>query len=472
MTLLLLLKSSSLDRDLTAAFIFDALSLTATVKKGHLLSIDASLGALASVFTLTNVPPPRTLAIAATLGTLSSVAIVIGADRVVEVAATLGTLQTVIIVSGPQRTYPSEPEIALTAAQILALITADRLHVDFGAHLLDANDVVSEDISADLLGGEVEHNNYADVHGTCVLRLTRPLDWTNARVRPYQTLMGAGLTKTWPLGVFLLTTPEMPLGETPVTYDVGGYDKLHLLQKPVGDTYVVEAGTGYLEAVLQAITDSGATGGAPLLDGTAQDKTLPTPMVWVLDPSRPTRYIDIVNDLLAAVSYRGLWADANGRFRSEPYQSPVVRPPAWTLDLSDPRTQIVSQNRRFTTDAWRPTNWWRFIQRGLPTQPIEDAGLYTVDLSGGGAKYKSVHALDVANQESLEAAGDAIVQTALQLSNTLVIETGPLPLLGHFDVLAYRDPAFTGEMRLQTRSYRIPLRGDQDVTLTLEVVNG
>ncbi len=360
--------------------------------------------------------------------------------------------------------------LALTPDQIVTLVTAANLRVDFGAELLDANDQVIEDISEDLAGGEVEHNNFADVHGTCSLQLSRELDWNTARVRPYQTLTAEGLTKTWPLGVFLLTTPETPLGENPKTYTVAGYDKLHLLQKPVGDTYFVATGTGYLVAVAQVITAAGYTGVAPFLDGTAVEKTLAAPMVWVLDTKSPTRYIDVVNALLSAIGYRGLYADASGRFRSEPYQSPAIRPPVWTFDLGDSRTQIVGERRTLTTDGFTQTNWWRFIRTGQSVAPTEGSGMYTVDLSAGGTKVKSVTERNAADQASLEAAGDVIVQAAQQVTRTLEITTGPWPVAGHLDVVQYKDPAGAMDHRCEVRSWRMPLDGKSDMSLTLEVL--
>lgn len=386
--------------------------------------------------------------------------------------ATWGYWSNVAVPAVPPEPAPDAEAlvVATTAEQIFALITASNLQVAFGAELLDANDVLIEDISDDLMGGEVEHQNYADIHGTCRLLLSRALVWSTARVRPYQTLSGAGYTKTWPLGVYLLTTPETVLGSTPITYEVSGYDKLHLLQRPVGDTYVVEAGTGYLAAVRAAIIASGATPTTVLLDSTAEGTVLPAPMVWVLDPEELTSYLTVINDLLAAVGYRGLYADANGVYCSEPYQSPLVRTPTWTLDLTDQSTVIVADTgRTLRTDVYDQANWWRFIRAGMDAAPVEGTGLYTVDLSDGGAKIKSVQLINAADQTALEAIGDAIVQTAQQIEQTLEVETGPLPLLGHFDVFIYRAPSEIGELRAQARSHRIPLEGG-NVSLVLEVL--
>ena len=369
-----------------------------------------------------------------------------------------------------QSEYPSEPEVALTPAEIAALVTAGILEVGYGARLIGAYGQPLEDITADLVGGEIEHHNYADIHGTCRISLSRELAWLTDRVLVYQTLTSSDYTLTQNLSVYTLTTPEMQIGERPTTYDVLGYDKLQLFAKPVGDTYVVSAGTGYLEAVYAVFAAAGlGSAGTINIDSSAVDKTLSEPMVWGLDPASPTTYLTIVNDLLEQIGYRGLWCDGTGAYRSEPYQSPAERAPSWTLDTSDQQTCIVGESRSLTMDVAEPTNWWRFIRANHPTQPVEDDGLYTVDLSGEGAKYKRVVSIDAVDQTTLEALGDAIVQSDRQTARTITCATGPGLPLGHFDVLRFVDPEGQLNVKTVVQSWSIPLDGG-DISLTLEVV--
>jgi len=286
-------------------------------------------------------------------------------------------------------------------------------------------------------------------------------------VRPYMTLTGAGLTKTWYRGIYLLTNPETKPGESVLTYDETGYDKLLLLMKQVGDTYFVATGTGYLAAVVQVITDSGYTGLAPLLDGTAVETTLDAPMEWVLDAS--TRWIDVVNDLLFAVGYRGLYADANGRYCSEPYQSPLVRAPLWTLDMDDIETVIAGEDRTIGADIFNAPNWFRFVAAGLTATPTDGTGQYTVDLSDSGVKVKYVEReINVADQTALEAYGDSVVQQCTQLTKTVTVPVDFLPMW-HFDVFTYQDAAGVMNHKCEARSWTQPLSKERG-ELTLEVL--
>lgn len=173
------------------------------------------------------------------------------------------------------------PRSSLTADQVRSLLTGDGVTVSAGLELVDSAGAVLQDLTDDLADGSVERNCYANVHGSVSLKLSRQLAWGRDRVRPYQVLSNGSLSARFDLGVFVLTTPDRPVGETPATFDVSGFDLLYLLQQPIGDTYVVTSGTTYLQAVRDAITASGA-GSSVFLDGSLQDTPLPGDRVWML----------------------------------------------------------------------------------------------------------------------------------------------------------------------------------------------
>lgn len=374
----------------------------------------------------------------------------------------------------------ASPRQSLTDAVVSALLTADALTVSSGCELLDGDDELVGDITDDFVGGTIRRECLAAVHGTCSLQLTRDLAWGRQRVRPYMTLE-ADLPSTghvqarFNLGVFVLTTPTQSLEPEPI-YQVDGYDKLHLLQAQVGDSYSVAAGTGYLAAVRTAIVAAGA-GERVLLDSTALAKVLPAAMTWPLDSSTETKWLNIVNDLLAAVGYRGVWTDQDGYFRSEPSRPPAERPLEWRFDVDDARTTIVGDERVLTADTWGVPNWWRFLRRAVDTSPSEGSGQYTVandsdgptSLARLGRRVPKVVWLDAADQASLVAQGDTIVAADRRVTATLELTTGPFPIAGHFDVASYSDALAPGQGRLQARSWELPLDGS-DMRWTWEVV--
>ena len=345
-----------------------------------------------------------------------------------------------------------------------------------GLELLDSTNAVVSDISSLLAGGTVERQNYANVHGLCKLDIEGALAWGKDRVRPYMTLANNGISARFNLGVFVLTTPDAVRGESPIIYSVSGFDLLFLLQAGPCDTYVVTAGTTYLAAVQAVLTASGV-GASLQLDGTLQSTTLPDSMVWALAPGTDVSWLRIINDLLAAINYRGLWADENGTFRSAPYLAPASRPIEWTFDTSDKTTNIVGETRTLASDVWGSHNWWRFVRTPMTVQPVEGAGIYTVTNASNGrtsvsALGRTVRApiqfLAAADQASLVAQGDRFVASEQSISRTFTISVDPLPIAGHFDIVQFNDDGDSD--RCQVTSWVIDLSGAQ-AQWTLEAVN-
>lgn len=344
-----------------------------------------------------------------------------------------------------------------------AALTAPVQDWDFGADLLDDHDRPVADISADVLALSVERDTYADVHGSCTLSLTRDLVWGVDRVRPWIAVNG----HRWNLGVYLLTSPDQRAGESPRVREVSGVDKLWLLQRAVGDTYVIPTGTSYLDAIRAALADAGVTGGL-LLQGDRQDTTLTEPAVWLLTDEETT-WLRVINDLLGMIGYNGLWADELGRFRSEPYRDPATVAPAWVFDTTDVLEGIVGEDRSLSADVYDQPNWWRFVRK-MDTRPVEGDGIYTVDRSAGAVfvRRRTVF-LDVADQAALVTEGDRVVAEDTQNVRVISLEASALPLT-HRDVVEVRDPDLGLSARALVRRWSIT--DDGSMTVELEVLGG
>lgn len=362
------------------------------------------------------------------------------------------------------------PREEFTTAQIFSLLTGDSLTVSAGLDLLDTSNNFVSDISDSLDGGEISRSNFADVHGTCQLDIVQELAWGKDRVRPFMTLANDFIAARFNLGVFVLTTPETSRVDDVITYKVHGFDLLFLLQSSgPADTYVATSGTTYLDAVQAVLTASGVGVGLQL-DGTGSATTLPSTMVWLLNPEAETSWLSIINDLLSAINYRGLWANENGVFTSSPYSAPSARAIEWTFDTSDIKTNIVGEQRTLTSDVWAAKNWWRFVRKGMTTKPIETDGIYTYqnDTEGrtsvaalGRVVKAQVRFLDAANQTSLVAQGNKIIANNQAISRSFAIEVDPLPIASHFDIVEFIDAGFTD--KCQVASWTLPLDGSQGI---------
>lgn len=356
------------------------------------------------------------------------------------------------------------PRQNLTEDQVRALIVSSDTEWSSGAELVTSTGRV--DISDDLAGGTVEWHGDQDIHRSCQIQLSRELAWGRDQVALFRFGHdpASDVTARFDRGVFVLSTPQYKPGETPMTFDVAGEDRLALLARPRGDVTTVDPGAGYLAAA-KALIDGESTGGTVRFDGTAQDKVLDPAgdgMSWRLTESEQPTTLRIVNDLLDAVGYEHVWADEHGDFRASPLAPDATRPVEHAFDADDARWTIVGTQRTATTDVWRAPNSWRFIASGLSFPPEEGNGQYTPPpyQSGGpssidalGYVNEKVVYLDAVDQDALVAQGDAIVAADKRVGWQLDVDSYPFPLAGHRDVATYSEAALGGLRKVLATSW-------------------
>jgi hypothetical protein len=357
------------------------------------------------------------------------------------------------------------PREHLTAEQVLGLVQdAPAMTIGWGAELLDQNLGLLDDISGDLAGGEVSRASYALLHGTARLVISRDLDWGSAIVRPYMTIGDGSLSARFNLGAYYTSTPRRRVGQSTPSHDVDGYDILAGLADPVGEVYAVDAGIGYLTAVEDILLQRGFT--QHVIDRTAAGLVLPAARVWPFDAK--TTWLTIVNDLLSAVGYAGIWSDWDGRLRCHPYQSPAARTPEWEYD-AEPFTSMLG-DRAIERDYFASPNRWVVYRQndvdGPP--PVEGDGLYTwvnerqgdTSVEGrGGRVITRVEPVDAADQASLVALAEQLIDADLRLKTTIAVTTAPNPLHWHFDRLLLTDPAFGPVRDVLGTQWTLPLTG-------------
>lgn len=359
------------------------------------------------------------------------------------------------------------PRTGLTGAAVTALIRdSASLRVAAGLELLDRSLTVVADITDLFAAGSVTRSSYADLHGSASLEIESALDWGSAIVRPYVLLSTASASARFNLGAYYTPSPKVVLGRSPVTYGVEAIDILDGLATPVGDTFAVPAGAGYLATVETILQQQGYS--AYIIDQTSAAAVLPSPRAWVLDEN--TTWLGIVNDLLGSIGYYGVWSDWDGMLRVQQYVTPSTRQPEWTYDVGA-LTSMLTPERTLDQDFYRAPNRWVFWRsNGVDgAAPVEGDGLYTVvnQVDGptsvearGGRVITRPKALDVADQGSLVRAGQRIVDDDMTVKRKLTLGVAPNPLHWHFDVVGLNDPdvAAPGSTALVTK-WTLPLDG-------------
>jgi len=363
----------------------------------------------------------------------------------------------------------------LTTAQTVTLLESEHLFVDAGLELLDADDVLIQDITSDLIadGSSVSRGIYNTIHGTCRLRISRELQWGWQRLRPFLLASSDDVTYyRFNLGVFLPATPERMVGESPVVYDVDGFDKLDVLNAPIGSSISVASGAAIVDAVESLI--SGAGEAKVNIDPSAEVTT--SDRVYSLTEDWTT--LTVCNDLLASIGYQALWADRDGWFRSTPYVSPADRATVWTYD-ADSASSTVGESRSSVQDYYRaanrivainddPTNDVPVVGDGIYTVSNQSDGLTSIDARGGRIITRIVRG-SYASQAALETAATEALDTEKRVANYVTLSVAPNPTHRHFDVVRLIDSALPVDGRFIVTDWELPLSGE-DMRLSLRGV--
>jgi hypothetical protein len=263
----------------------------------------------------------------------------------------------------------------LTADEVVSLIRdTAAVTISGGCELLTGMDLlVAEDITDDLESGSVTRASYASLHGSATLKLTRELPFGSSLLRPYLTLSDGTAEARFNLGAYFTNTPARDLSEFPVSYSVECQDILAVLADPVGDAYAVAKNTSYLDAIESVLLSRGIVRYS--IDRDAAAAVLPTDRTWMFDES--TTWLTVVNDLLGAIGYAGVWSDWDGFIRCTKYISPRDRATEWTYDTS--LTMSMLGNRTTHRDFYAAPNRWVFYRTNIldGAAPVEGNGMYT-----------------------------------------------------------------------------------------------
>lgn len=360
------------------------------------------------------------------------------------------------------------PRAGMTDAVVTAILrtgSAGAIRHGYGLELIDRQLAVVENISRMCRDGSVKRSSYATLHGTGRVQLAGELDWGSALVRPYYTLTDGTNVARWNLGAYYTSTPQHSTLTTPDVHDVDLYDVLSILDDPVADTYVVPAGTRYLDAVEQVLLARQVA--RYRIDATKWSTTLPADRVWKFDPQ--LRWLHIVNDLLAAIGYAGIFSDWDGYLVTQQYVTPRDRPGEWLFDTARSTTMLGGERRRIY-DFYNAYNSWVFyIGTGIDTTtPVEGNGKftftnYTLGPTSVNARGRVItrppEALDVADHASLLVAGQRIIDNDMIVPTRIETSTAAHPGSWHFDVLDVDDPVFGPPVKVVSSEWELGLRG-------------
>ena len=233
-------------------------------------------------------------------------------------------------------------------------------HVSFRYDLLDRFDMKMGEIDGIEEAG-ISYGEFNMIKRSAVFQLNehlqRDIDFMTEQIQPWFILhMPAGGSVEWPLGIFMLESPEKQITEKYVYRNIGAYDKgLIIDADKIVNRYFIPAGTNYVGAVVKLLSMSGIT----------KIGIAPTDIIIKSDREIAvgTKIKEAVNDLLAEINYKSIGVDEVGFFYSSPYVEPAQRP--ITQRYAADRDSVVLQELSETLDIAGHPNVFTRVARNL-----------------------------------------------------------------------------------------------------------
>jgi len=355
----------------------------------------------------------------------------------------------------------------------------DVLHGKYGTReikfkylLLDKNEQPKFEL-LEVESGSVEMQAFSDIKRTAKFRIrdNESIDWLSDRIQPYiefkmpdkyviNPKYGKGnffiannqnneyevnyskyekVEGTWisyPLGVFILSTPKRVEINDQVYRDVDAYGGLVILKEDkFTERYTVTVGTKYTDAMVQILQSAGIT----KYNIEDSDKVLPADKDWKIG----TEKIRGVNDLAAAINYIPFWVDEYGYYTCTSYTSPSNK--AIDYEYADNEISVTYNGMEEELDLFNVPNSFTLVLSDTEREPLIsskennnlDSPTSIINRGRRIVDYREVQ--DVVDQKTLDAKVDRIANNASQIYGHVEFETAIMPFHSYQDVIQIRN---------------------------------
>ena len=350
-------------------------------------------------------------------------------------------------------------QAGFTEAQVMAALRTNRT-ISYGYELLDKQDNTIGEIQVSSC--RIYNNSEANIQRTIQLATQNDsaIDYASDRIRPYMKLKMGDTFLTYPLGIFLMSSPTRKEQSGSVQRTIEGYDKMQILaDDKFTSRYAVPKNTTYTGAVANIIQSAGIT--KFTLEQTSKETQ--TVLEWPIG----TPKLEACNDLLQAINYVPLYADAYGYIRSNPYILPETRG-ADTSYITDKESIVLYGGEEELDIFGAPNKIVRYLENterqyleSTATNSDPNSKLSTI--SRGRTIVDVAAVSDIADQASLDAyvarimaekkVYQKLIFDSLNMPNhenndCLYLDYGPLGTSGKFIETAWEmDLATGGKMR-------------------------
>lgn len=284
----------------------------------------------------------------------------------------------------------------------------------------------------------IEYKSLRTIKRTANLTIAesdQEINYLSDRIKPIFYIKSRGKVISFPLGIFLLSSPSRDDKNIEVTREIECYSKLQiLLDDSFSERYYIAAGTNYVSAIADIIKSTGEMN----IDVEPTDKVLATDREFDISKSK----LEIINDLLQEINYYSLRTDSNGYFVSSPYVQPDLK--QITYQYLDDELSVTYYGMRETLDLFNVKNCFLCYTTN-PEKPslksifINDSQFSEIStINIGRQKWDKRELEDIADQQALD---DYTKRIALEASNVyghLEFKTAIMPFHTDLDNLYIR----------------------------------
>lgn len=295
-------------------------------------------------------------------------------------------------------------------------------------------------------GGGLTFNVNADTRGsgsvTWTGRVDDQPDWVNVQIQPRFNLTAPdGSTVSWPLGVFLPSTPRVTYGDGGwCTVNVEMFDRtLRLRQRVYRYGYTVRKGTSLVTHARDTAAIAVGAEHVTIEDDTA---TARTPMVF----PGGTTLMAAMQAILDAAGFFAPYADGEGRIRAGKYVRPQDRPVVWEFTDAD-------RMGSYSPDIEVEHDWFNIPNRIMAYSQAtgDEAPLFAQAVNSDSADPLStvnrgfydevVEGIEAADLATLQTHANRLLAERRSRGRTVQLAHLPLPLVVNDRVNFVRDAA-------------------------------
>lgn len=302
--------------------------------------------------------------------------------------------------------------------------------VSFRYELLDKNDVFKKNLGT-ITRCVVRYSSLSQlkISAEISMREDVSVNYQTDRIRPICIISKGNQSMEFPLGIFLISSPNRDIKNTMITREMQLYSKLYLYSEDRVDTrHYVTKGTNVIAEVKRLL-------GTPKITIPDSAYTTSTNREWEIGTSK----LEIINDLLDSANYTSLRVNPDGYYVAEPYVLPSDR--EIDIEYVDDIKSVLSPNMTERLDLFNVPN--KFIgYLNNPDAPVlrsvytnTNPESITSTTYTGRVKAELIEVLDVVNQSVLDEMVLRSAYNASQIYSHVEFETAIMPIHDYMNVI-------------------------------------